>query len=552
MKKLLLISLLSIGLFAVTGCYKDADNTPPVTTTTEVPDIIIETDVHGNFTESTGETANNYTIEINGESYDINQEVFAIQLEGVNKKNQHISIIQDGDEVAFANVSLLENDNNKINIKAFPAKKSTNLSANESSFNLSNTLKVQASSLNNEVSINYNHITDPELIDQMGRWGTNTEGKDLYLNTSSAFFIDSESLALDRNPLELVIENTTNEQLSLFHLNKAFHQWVLVENINQTNQNINLPQLGYYILANTSEAAFTEGSLSFEQLPLVFQKLNLSLLDNNSIQLTSTAKGKWSSFLPVDVVSQLSISDPCGNPVFEEELIVEENNQLFNSTLTSEDSENLIALNFNGLKCDGEILTRPGALIEYGSQEEVLIFTDEDVDIAILSCGEFTISGYDVNQDIAGAGISWNTEIEDQLEFLSVCEESADGFSFLKINGEMELLPAFQIDRQTNKTIFSSEDNNIRLIIKGEGVGAYMTEQVNFYMDDEEFGANGYRMYCENSAAGCGIDDCYISHFEEMSNGLTRISFSGVLWMQTIGNPTAGNYLVEGQIITRL
>lgn len=550
MKKLLFISLLSIVLIVVTGCYKDADNTPEPITIIEKPDIIIETDVHGNFTETSGETSNNYTIEINDESYDINQEVYSIQLEGANKKNQYISVKQDGNEVAFANVSLIENDNNKINIKTFPTNKSTSLSLNENSFNLNNSLTVQASSLNNEVEINYNYISNKELLDQMGRWGTDAEGNDIYLNASSAFYIDSESLSLNNNPLELIIDNTSTEQISLFHLNEDFHQWLLVENINQTNQSISLPQLGYYILANTSEATFVEGTFSFEQLPLAFQKFDLSFFENN-IQLTNSSKGRWSSFLPLDVVSQLSLSDPCGDLVFEEELIVEENSQ-FNSILTEDDSVDLLPLNFKQLNCSGELVSRPSTLIDFGSNEEVMIFSEEDIEIAILSCGEFTISGYDVDQNAVGTEINWDAEIEDQLEYLSTCEDFEDGFSFMKINGEMELLPAFQVDIQDDKTIFSSEDNDIRLIIRGEGVGAYMTEEVNFFIDDEDFGADGYRMFCENSTSGCGFTDCYISHFEELSDGLTRISFSGKLWMQTIENPTAGNYEVQGQITTRL
>lgn len=550
MKKQLLLSLLLIGLFGITACYQDSDNTPESTSTTEVPDIIINTNIHGNFTSTDGQASDNYTIEINGDSYSINQAVYSIELENAKKKNQHISVSRDGNEIAYANVSLIENDNNKINILAFPEQQSTSLSPSTNSFNLNNSIKVQLSTpITNEININYNHIEDRKLLDQMGRWGTDEEGNDYFLNAHSAFYIESENLSLSKNPLELIIENSSSNQLSLFHLNEGFHQWILID---QVSESITLPNYGYYILANSLDAIFSEGQLSFEELPLAFQKLNLSLLNDASIDLISSSTGRWSSFLPLDIVSKLSISDPCDNLVYQEELIIDENSTSFNSTLISEDSENLTTIKFKELNCSGEASKKPGAFINFGASDELMIFLNEEVEIALLSCGEFTISGYDVENNFEGIKIPWDTNIEDQLDYLSVCQDYINGFSFLKINGEMEILPAFKIEKIDNKTIFSSEDENIQIIIRGEGVGSYPEDQVNFYMNDINFGANGYLMPCQNTLVGCGFDDCYISHFQEMSNGLTRITFSGNPWMQTIENPTAGYYTVEGQIITKL
>ena len=83
-------------------------------------------------------------------------------------------------------------------------------------------------------------------------------------------------------------------------------------------------------------------------------------------------------------------------------------------------------------------------------------------------------------------------------------------------------------------------------------LGEYMDNEVNFFIEDEDFGDDGYKMNCENSTIGCGFDNINITHLRDMGDGLSRISFSGTLWMQTIDNPTAGNYPVEGQIITKL
>ena len=116
----------------------------------------------------------------------------------------------------------------------------------------------------------------------------------------------------------------------------------------------------------------------------------------------------------------------------------------------------------------------------------------------------------------------------------------------------MKLYGAFTLEKENNKSIFRSQSDNIRVLIEGESTGKYGESQVNFYINDIDFGEDGYFMNCQLAPEGCEVKDCYVSHYEEMSNGMTRVTFSGVLWMQTIVNPTAGNYIVEGQIITTL
>jgi len=285
---------------------------------------------------------------------------------------------------------------------------------------------------------------------------------------------------------------------------------------------------------------------------LAFQSIDLSIDNNKSIQVTASANGRWASFLPKDILSVLTINDPCGEFVAEEDLNILEDGQTFATALTNANTENLIPLNFQSIKCDGELVNAPGTLVEFGATETLMLFPTSSVQIAVLSCGEIIISGYDVTNNNQGPGIPWNAQIEDQLEYLSACEDFNDGFSFLKINGEMELLSPFTLTKENGRSILRSAENDIRIIIQGEQIGNYKENEVNFYIDDEDFGEKGYRMYCENSPVGCGINDCYISHYEDVGNGLTRVTFSGTLWMQTIQNPTAGNYEVQGQIITTL
>lgn len=555
MKKLLILSTLSLWLFVNTGCYKDIDNTPEPVVIVERPDVKINTTLHGVVSDFDGNISDNYTIQVNDQSFAINQDIYYLDLNLANKRNQHISIEKEGKEIAFANISLIENEINKIDITAFPEWNTTTISESSNNISLDNALALSFVTANNNTEqIEYGLIDDRKLIHQLGLWGTDGNENEYFLNTVSAFYLNSDSTNFDTSNLSLdfnLSNNIATEDLAIFHLNESFHQWILVEEINEFNGSIQLPELGYYLLANISKSTFVEGKLSYEQLPLSFQNFKLSVLDGESLELRSSEDGRWSSFMPSESISQLSINDPCDMLVYQEELTIEENVS-FDSQLTIEDSEDIIPINFTGLTCDGGITSTPGSKINFGPSEEVMIFSSKIVHFALLSCDEITISGYDVFENQTGISIPWDNGIEDNLEFLSSCEEFTNGYSYFRINREEELFPAFKLSTEGNKTILSSEENDIRLIIKGEGEGSYENNQVNFFIDKEDFGDHGYRMMCENSTVGCGFHDCYVSHFEDMGNGLTRISFAGTLWMQTIENPTAGNYKLEGQIVTKL
>lgn len=553
MKKLLFISTLFLWLSTTTGCYKDLDNTPEPVVVVERPDVKINTTLHGIVSNTDGDLADQYTVEVNGESFISNQDFYFMDLILANKKNQHISILKEGKELAFANVSLIENDVNKVNIKAFPEWKISSLTESENLISLNSSLDLV---ITNPaiLEVEYGLIEDSETINQLGFWGTDQEENDYFLQTNTAFYFNSTSQTSGENNLTINynFENiTTSVDLAIFHLNENFHQWILVENISTTTGSLTLPQFGYYILANISNTTFTEGQLSYEELPISFQNLELTLPESKSISIKSSANGRWSSFLPTESLGILSIKNPCGLNVYEEEIVIEPDSPI-HTKLNQQNIEHIIPIDFVNIDCNEGMVPQPGVVINYGSKEETMIFPNEQVDVVVLSCGELTLAGYDVIANEKGAVIPWSNDIEDDLGSLCSCPDFIDGYSYIMINGEHELLPGFTVDQVDGKTIFKSVDNKIRIIIKGEGVGEYETEAVNFFIDDPNFGKDGYRMFCENSAIGCGFDDCIISHFENIGNGLNRISFSGTLWMQTIDNPTAGNYFVEGQIVSIL
>ncbi len=549
MKKVLNILILLLCLLFVGGCYKDYDNPQELTSITASTDIKINTSLHGVVTDVNGLTLENFDISINDHNTYFNRDKYYLEVEKANKKNQFISITKDGKEIAFANVSLIENDNNTVNFTAFPEWQKNN---DSEKILINDHIELQIQQ-NENLEMEYGSIENSTTLKQLGKWGIDQNNNDYFLDTQSAFYFNSE-LFSENGKVHFNLLETSNlsiDNLAIFHFNSNIQQWLLLEQHLQTNSLIDLPTSGYYLLANITEATFIEGQVSYNQLPLAYQSLELSQLHGTKTNILASANGRWSSFVPKNIIAKLSITDPCDKVIVEQELVIDESN-VFETILTEDQEENIVRLNFMNVDCNGSILNTSASIIEFGSEDRLMLFSKATADIAVILCGEFSIAGFDVNNNTYGTPVPWNNDIDDELEYLSVCNEYSEGFSFIKINNDKRFYPPFKLIKEDNRSIFKSDDNRIRLSVKGESIGSYAENQVNIYINDIDFGNDGYAMNCETSPQGCGIDDCYISHFEHMSNGLTRISFSGLLWMNTINNPVAGYYPFEGQIVTSL
>ena len=161
------------------------------------------------------------------------------------------------------------------------------------------------------------------------------------------------------------------------------------------------------------------------------------------------------------------------------------------------------------------------------------------------------MSAYDLVSDQFGPALDWSTMTDDDLTFLSACSDFEEGFSYLKINGEEKIFNSFEVVQEGEKTILKSQDDKVRLSFRGASAKIYRDEEVNVYINDIDFGSSGYFMDCQQSVTGCGVTDFHVTHFEEGAEGWLRVSFSGTLWMQTLINPVAGNYNLEGVIMTK-
>ena len=532
---------------AATGCYKDQDNTGAPVTIIETPDIKISTTVYGVVVDENGEEIDNYNISVNENSVAVDQDVFKLDLNNVNKRNQHISVIKEGQEIAFANVSLIENDYNKLEIKALPKWEESNNIASSTPLISNNQYSVQLANDQLNELVEFGVIEDEATLQQMGLWARGVDTENYFLNPVSGFYYQNHQ---ENNSIAISYFQNNQEEIGLFHLDNNFHQWVLVNKLSP-GQTINTDSDGYYMLANYSTATFIEGKVTFTQLPVSYQKITLESSFNQDINILSSAKGRWSAFVPDETILKVIMYSPCQDIIAEGKEIMSQNQEIHLSELTSSISTNFLPVNFRNVDCEGNIISVPGIHIDYGTIKDHFIFGEENIVSTISVCGDINIGGFDVENNMTGPSIFWNENIEDELGVLSTCTAANNGYSYLKINNEIELLPTFALSENDGNIILSAPDNTIRIKIKGTEIGAYPEEQVNIFIEDEDFGKDGYLIRCENSTAGCGIDDCYISHLENMNNGLSRISFSGTLWMQTINNPTAGNYPIEGEIVIK-
>lgn len=161
------------------------------------------------------------------------------------------------------------------------------------------------------------------------------------------------------------------------------------------------------------------------------------------------------------------------------------------------------------------------------------------------------MSAYNIKDGTSGPSFSWTTEIAAELSYLSNCQEHEDGYSFIKIRNDKKLYKAFSFDKEDGKTFLTAQDDALKLIVKGTDIGPYNVEELNIKIDDLNFGANGYAINCENSTQGCGIEEAFVSHYEETNDGWIRITFSGEAWMQTITPAAAGNFPIEGIILCK-
>ena len=462
----LLLCLLTIG------CYKDQDNSSEPITITEIPDTKINTTVYGIVVDEMGSRITDYSISVNGNSSSIMNDVFNIDLIQANKRHQHIAIIQDDQEIAFANVSLIENDYNKLQLTSFPRWEESSAVNSGNAFISNNIYEVNLLDEQQNNLVTYGVIESETTLQQMGQWATGKNMEDYFLDPISAFYYNNtqekKSIATSYNT-----SINTGENIGLFHLDNNFHQWILIEQFSTSQTIINADADGYYMLANYSPATFIEGKVTYAQLPISYQNIELSTASNQTLNLTTSANGRWSTYVPIETLTTVSMHTPCGDLFFSEEEVFNQNSEIYATEMDQINTNDFLPLSFRTVNCSGEQIAKAGLHLDYGGQRSFFLYGEENVETVISTCGDIMVGAFDIETNMQGVSIDWSSEIDDEIGVLTTCADTEMGYSYLKINDESQLLPTFALSENAGIITLSAPDNTIRIKIKGTGLGAY-------------------------------------------------------------------------------
>lgn len=560
MKNLSIFSLIIIFVF--TSCYKDVDQPQELRTITEQPRTTGDSGLSGKVVLPNGDLLTDYSLVINGDSYTVENEYFYLELQNLKKQGQLIEVFQNGQLYAAAYPNILENDINQIEIQSLNdfttinLEKETNtvtMGSNiELTVNKADLINKNSNNLALNAELNFQVISDASVTGQMIQAAYNHEGQLVCVDAEQIILIDAnesgENVGLaSEKLLNLQIAQSANK--SLYSFNDEYGYWEFVTVI--TGAPIVLDRLDHLAIGNHQPGLYVEGLVEENQRPISYiEGMNSSSSLSNKMR--TTVSGRWAGFVIEGEALNQQLLNPCGLEINQRTFSTEE---VIDNELTTQlnSNESLYNLHSQVFDCDGELIERPAVVLVQGdNNNQVYVFPDKTIDSWVSVCNiDFKVGGYDLNTGEQGPVLNWNSGITDSLEYISSCQKDQNGYSYIKIRDQIRTYDPFVTNIDNGKTTISSPSDNVRISFEGAMEGEYQVQDVNIYINDEMFGPDGYYISCESAEQGCGINDFYVSHFEETADGWLRASFSGVLWMQTIEPALAGNFPIEGVILTK-
>lgn len=555
------ISFILICILFV-ACHQDFETEPKVEQNTEDPQVIITTEITGQVLDASGNVQDDYIMDIGLNQVVQNKRYFLEAVEAVNKKGQYIELTQADAFKGFALPLLIENDVNVLNLRFFPELESMRVDLNQNQ-KITPNVNILISSLKNGAgekhtsafNLGIRDLSDENYDWQLGSFGYDKLNSLVSLKPIQRFYFElkddnDNSLEIDPDsPSRLTYGGVTMHSIGLFLLDNDSKKWKLITDIN--NSIAQIIDDGYYMLAEYEAGIFTEGHLLLDGEAISYQKFRWQNPMTETEGFTSVS-GKFLSVVPSNSVLIYNVIDPCNTSLRTIDYDSPDQNAddiLFHIENTDGEFFNLDA---SILSCDEELNNQPAVNMFLDNGNYIYAFNGTDINTWLSVCSnEFEIAGYNIEEDSSGPTISWSTQTEEAIEYLSDCESHLDGFSFLKIRQDKKLYPSFEFSRVGNTTILEADGGEMKLIIQGAEIGQYNVEQLNIRINDDNFGDDGYAVNCENSSEGCGINEAYISHYEEMDSGWIRMTFSGEVWMQTITPAAAGNFPIEGTILCK-
>lgn len=550
-------------IISLTACYQDelVDNTVIVT---QEPDIEIEeTGVTGRAMDHDDNLLTEFEIIVNKEAYYSENNFYYQSLSNANKRGQFLFLSKNDQIIGLTNAYLIENDINNVNVKAFPERTKTALTS-EIGITPEIILRTSGAEFTNNagttlgenILVNHSASSDFTLLNNLGTSARGLQNEMLVVKPQVAFYINvetttGESLQFKENT-GFTLTATQSADKGLFFLDDELDEWVLQSDL-QSIRN------GFYMMAEHEQGVYVEGEIIKEHDPVSFMSFNWSN-NNYSYEGLSTSLGRWGSVVSQSSDISYDLESPCGDHLQNESLtsdIVPKENF---SVVIDEDVENLVKVETKIFDCEGNIQTIPGLTLlnEDGTspneQDLIYLFNDADIDTWIPVCSnDFQLGGYNILDNENGPLINWSLNQNDEIEYLSNCQNFENGYSYIRIKDDMHVYEPFTVKKvDGDLTQVSEQSDKISLIFDGEVSGIYENAEVGIKIDDPDFvQSHGYYIECYQS--GCGINEFNVTHYEETSNGWLRLSFSGTLWMLKTGTPNvAGNYDVEGVILCKL
>ena len=535
-------------------CYRDNIDNSTEIIIEEVPTTTGGTDLSGQFIDTdTGDQLSGFSLLINEKTYEVPTAYFFLKDVLVNKKGQLIEIMKDGELHGVAYPYLLENDMNRLALTSFAKSVTTPLIGASQriegvGYDLAFTLSVDQLAGEGEASIVSHFIAEEYLAESLGNSAYTSGGDLLVLNPLMGFYLSfyrgGSSVALSNNT-SYQLTTDSNPSTALFRYDADFEYWLQVEDINGV---ADLDDTGYFMIAEYESGFYQEGTTVAGTTTISYLK---SVIEHSDNIFFTTQLGRWATVCPLSDENEMRFYNECDELIGEAKISTSATNA--ETEIRLEGDVNLIHLEAEILECEAEAIDASGIQLESNSETELYLFSEPIVNAWVTACDtQVQLSAYDLTANQYGPSIEWTNMPNDNLSYLSACDDYQDGFSYIKIKGEDQVFQPFDVIQDGDKTILKEQGDRLRFTFSGMTAGEYSAEDVLVYINHDGFGPNGYLMECEKTDVGCGMTNFNVTHFDQGGDGWLRVSFSGELWMRTIINPIADYYPIEGVVMTRI
>lgn len=556
MNKLLISFLALCSAAMLSSCYNDYDNSEDIASNTPDAPIIVSTIISGMVMDN-GNSISDYSLSVQDDIAEVvdPQVLFYSEVNDVNKKGQAIYVYRNDQLIAMTHTQLIENDINYLEIELFDNYQSKSLEpTNEISINNNVSASIAAERFQD---INGNTLTNAMLsyrdlstlgdMAQLGRSGFNAKEDLLALQHVAAWelrlFQSDEEIISSKGGITLNINNDEKNS-RLFHFDESDEKWRSIQVLNVGQNEVVVNNTGFYSISSAQEAIYVDGTIRHEGQDVSFQKLHSDLTPS----IISSYNGKWLDIVPQSSDINYEIKSPCGTVQHSQAITTSETD--ITAAIIEDNSDSYYQFSPVIYNCEAEPITVNALSIGFDNDVQgIYPFLDNKPALIGICMDDFLIAGYDIQSATKHLSLPWSRFINaDNISLLN-CGEYNNGYSYIKIGADKEILQAFEFSNTQETSTFQSTDEKIKFIFKGTDTGLYNENEINIKIEDMDFGISGYRMSCLNSTIGCGMEQWNVTHYKAGVEKWVRVDFSGELWMQTINPAEAGYFPVSGIIL---